>query len=69
MLLFNNRSNSIGVAMGIVFFVSLYNGKPNEFLDALRYVRFCEQVSCQTVPYMVGLKTGKAVQADLCRII
>ena len=34
----NNRSNSIGVAMGIVFFVSLYNGKPNEALDALRYM-------------------------------
>ena len=45
----NNRRNSIGVAMGIAFFISLYNGKPNEALDALRYMRFCEQVSCQTV--------------------
>ena len=45
----NNRSNSIRVAMGIVFFVSLYNRKLNEALDALRYMRFSEQVSCQTV--------------------
>ena len=44
----NNRRNSI-VAMGITFFISLYSGKPNEALDALRYMRFCEQVSCQTV--------------------
>ena len=34
---------------GYFFVVSLYNGKPNEALDALRYMRFCEQVSCQTV--------------------
>ena len=32
---------------GLFFFVSLYNGKPNEALDALRYMRFCEQVSCR----------------------
>ena len=32
-----------------VFFVSLYNGKPNEDLDALRYMRLCEKVGCQTV--------------------
>ena len=45
-----NRSSSIGVARGIaVFFVSLYDGKPNKALDALRYMRFCEKVSCQTV--------------------
>ena len=43
----NNRSNSIGVAT--FFFVSPYNGKPNEARNALRYMRFCEQVSCQTV--------------------
>ena len=28
-------------------FFSLYNGKPNEALDAFRYRRFCEKVSCQ----------------------
>ena len=35
-------------AHGDCFFISLYNGKPNEALDALRHMRFCEQVSCQT---------------------
>ena len=44
----NNTRNSIGVAMGNVFF-SLYNGMQNEALDPLRYLRFCEQVGCQTV--------------------
>ena len=34
---------------GGFFFVSLYNGKRNETLDALCYMRFCEKVSCQTV--------------------
>ena len=34
-------------AHGDCFFISLYNGKPNEALGALRYMRFCEQVSCQ----------------------
>ena len=42
----NSRRNSIGVAMGIVFFCSFYNAKSD---DALRYMRFCEEVSCQTV--------------------
>ena len=30
---------------GLFVFVYLYNGKPNEALDALRYMRFCEKVS------------------------
>ena len=34
---------------GLFFFVSLYIGKANEALDALCYMQFCEQVSCQTV--------------------
>ena len=60
-----NTSSSIGVAKEIVLFFSLYNGKPNEALDPLRYLRFCEQA---VRLYMVSLKTGKAVQADLCRM-
>ena len=32
-----------------LFFVSLCHGKPNKALHALRYMRVCEQVSCQTV--------------------
>ena len=32
-----------------LFFVSIHSGKPKETLDVLHYMRFCEQVSCQTV--------------------
>ena len=49
----NNRSNSIGVAMGIVFLVSLYIEKANKALDALRYMQFCEQA---VRLYMVSLE-------------
>ena len=59
----NNKSNSIGVAM--VFFVSLYNGKPNEALDALRYMLYVNKSAVRL--YMVSLETGKAVQANLCQ--
>ena len=58
----NNRSNSAGGTREVVynmrisaggarevFFVSLYDGKPKEALDALLHMRFCEQVRCQTV--------------------
>ena len=41
-------NNSIAGANDAVN-ISLYNGTPNEALNALRYMRFCEQVSCQTV--------------------
>ena len=45
------QEQHIGVAGGggggVV--VLLYNGKPNEALDALRYIRFCKKVSCQTL--------------------
>ena len=33
----------------LFFCFFLYNGKPNESLNALRYMLFCEKVSCQTV--------------------
>ena len=42
------RSNGIGLARGIVFFIFLYNGKPNEALDALRYMRFCAKVRLES---------------------
>ena len=34
---------------GLFVFVSLYDGKPNEALDALRYMQLCKKVNCQTV--------------------
>ena len=45
----NNRKNSIGVDIGIVIlFLSIMESQMKLF-DALRYMRFCEQVSCQAV--------------------
>ena len=66
----NNRRNSIGVATGIVFvlFVSPYNGKPNKVLNALRYMRFCEQGSYQTVYCHAASRLERLCkQTNLCR--
>ena len=49
MMLLTTGATVLEWPWGLCFFVSLYNGKPNEALDALRYMRFCEQVNCQTV--------------------
>ena len=49
---FNNRSNSAGGTREVVYNMRISAGgarEPNKALDALRYMWFCEQVSCQTV--------------------
>ena len=61
----NNRSNSIGVAMGIALFsLSILESQ----MKLLMHSAICDFVNKLAVRlYMVSLKTGKDVQADLGR--